>query len=216
MRVVGVVCENGGFEKDLKGDLVVECGGQVAPSHRLLASQSGIKLEKSTIKTDLCYMGLEIHMPNLKPQFIYYQPSPPSTIGVSFLPLDKDTYSATLIGMNKTPVPNTPQEIEEFLKPFPKGYKLFKSGTLKKIAPYKKEGSDYFHYERTGLSGFVALGDSVTSFNPLYGQGQSITAETALLLDYFLWYRCQEKGWEHNFQKLVAKKMTIPYLLAGV
>ncbi|KAG2373233.1 hypothetical protein C9374_012336 [Naegleria lovaniensis] len=60
--------------------------------------------------------------------------------------------------------------------------------------PYEKEGNMFVHYEEllhyenpmnhheTFLSGFIAMGDSVSSMNPVYAQGMTTCLESTLIL----------------------------------
>jgi hypothetical protein len=54
------------------------------------------------------------------------------------------------------------------------------------IYNFKKLGNQRYHYEKLKVQGYVAMGDSVCSFNPKYGQGMSAAAEACALLDMML------------------------------
>jgi len=62
---------------------------------------------------------------------------------------------------------------------------------------YKKDGTVYNHWEEVNqwkdgegiqhqIENFIAIGDSVGSLNPVYGQGIAAIGETLLILDEFL------------------------------
>lgn len=68
------------------------------------------------------------------------------------------------------------------------------------------------HYEQLARlpDGFVMLGDAVCAFNPVYGQGMSVAAMGALVLDG--WLNGQTSALD--FQKRLAKLNHTPWLLA--
>lgn len=90
--------------------------------------------------------------------------------------------------------------IEYFAKgsPFEKDLisvlQCMKDQPLRIPPPYEKEGNIFVHYDQffhfenpvnhneTFLSGFIAMGDSVSSMNPVYAQGMTICLESALIL----------------------------------
>jgi 2-polyprenyl-6-methoxyphenol hydroxylase-like FAD-dependent oxidoreductase len=76
------------------------------------------------------------------------------------------------------------------------------------------------HYETLRLpDGVIALGDAVCAFNPVYGQGMSVAAIGAELLDNTLSeYRARGRrrlaGFGHAFQRRLARKVALPWKLA--
>ena len=57
------------------------------------------------------------------------------------------------------------------------------------IYGYRENGSRKYHYEAMKYwpENFIALGDSVSAFNPLYGQGITVAAIAATILDKSLY-----------------------------
>lgn len=62
---------------------------------------------------------------------------------------------------------------------------------MSQVYSYRQMANRWRHYEKWGarLDGFVALGDSSCAFNPVYGQGMTSGALSALILG-----ECLEKG----------------------
>src|SRR5260370_26239985 len=68
--------------------------------------------------------------------------------------------------------------------------------------------------------GFVILGDAVWNFNPVYGQGMSVAALEAKVLDVCL--RDQQgqgtrndlAGFPQQFQQAIVKAVKVPWMLA--
>jgi len=84
------------------------------------------------------------------------------------------------------------------------------------MEPFAKEGNQYIFYEEHDLHGYVAIGDSVCSFNPVYGQGVTMTAEGSLLLDNFLRTEPFARGFCKKFQSKLSDKLTFPWILSVV
>ena len=85
----------------------------------------------------------------------------------------------------------------------------------------EKSGSKQYHYEKmeNWPEGFVAFGDSVSAFNPFYGQGITAVAIGATILDKSVRDFKHQKhepnmtGFARAFQKRIAKVNAFPWLL---
>ena len=62
---------------------------------------------------------------------------------------------------------------------------------MSQVYSYRQMANRWRHYEKWGarLDGFIALGDSSCAFNPVYGQGMTSAALSALILG-----ECLEKN----------------------
>jgi flavin-dependent dehydrogenase len=69
-----------------------------------------------------------------------------------------------------------------------------------------------FHKVKYFPKGFLALGDSVCTFNPIYGQGITVAALSAELLETF--FRSSQIENTLKFQKKLAKIIEIPWFMA--
>jgi len=81
---------------------------------------------------------------------------------------------------------------------------------------YNKEGNQYIYYEELNLHGFVAVGDSVCNFNPVYGQGVTTAAESILLLDYIIRKEPYKRGFCKHFQSKLSSQLMCPWLLSVI
>ena len=76
------------------------------------------------------------------------------------------------------------------------------------------------HYEkmRRWPDGFVAMGDSACAFNPIYGQGMSVAAQTAVALDERLATHLRRhrtlQGFARQMQRQVAKSGKAAWMIA--
>ena len=97
------------------------------------------------------------------------------------------------------------------------------------ISGYRRTENCWRRFERLPRwpEGFVVLGDAVCAFNPVYGQGMTVAAEGAMLLDERLHeFRLPERKSRHSsgngslgslgldFQKRLATRIKTPWLLA--
>jgi hypothetical protein len=85
---------------------------------------------------------------------------------------------------------------------------------LTPISGYQRTENQMRHYEQLDhtLDNFFLLGDSVSAFNPVYGQGMSNAAMSAETLDAVLREGMPDAA--RRFQKALAKQNETPWLLA--
>ncbi|MCB0037613.1 MAG: hypothetical protein KDE51_26460, partial [Anaerolineales bacterium] len=84
---------------------------------------------------------------------------------------------------------------------------------LSKIVGYQRTENMWHHYEALTRwpDGFIAVGDSVCAFNPVYGQGMTASAMDAELLQKMLNTSAPHTaGWSQRFQKALAKEVKLP------
>jgi 2-polyprenyl-6-methoxyphenol hydroxylase-like FAD-dependent oxidoreductase len=78
-------------------------------------------------------------------------------------------------------------QVNEALEQFPVAQEyLAKCTPITDTSSYKKEGTELRHFEKVQLDGFIALGDAMCNFNPVFGQGQTSAADQVLALDNML------------------------------
>lgn len=71
------------------------------------------------------------------------------------------------------------------------------------------------HYEKARVDGFIALGDSATALNPLYGHGMSAAAQGARALrDLAANSDITSKGFARRAQRAIARPAAAAWLLA--
>jgi len=217
LEIIGVQVIQDGEESSFMADLVVDCSGTTSETPVFLKS-FGVKLETTTVKTDLSYSSFILDFPNgNRPKnFIYYQPFPPNTPrGAIAIPIENGQYLVSSISLNRAPLPVLYEEMKEFTKDMPSIHEVLQNGVpTPEVLKYKKDGNVYHHYEKAHLDGLIVLGDAVCNFNPAYGQGQSTAAEGALLLDTLL-----RRGFENRatlckeFQLRLCYQLTPPWML---
>jgi 2-polyprenyl-6-methoxyphenol hydroxylase-like FAD-dependent oxidoreductase len=201
----------------ITSDLVIDCSGMLSPVPKVLA-KLGIEIEKTKVVSNLQYNTMRVKTPPNTTNY-YYQNIPPERwYGGVLWHIAPEEAFLTLIAFNKSStqkIPSEKSEFLEFVKKMPELQEIAqKCEPLTDVSVYNKEGNQYIYYENTDLHGFIALGDSVCNFNPVYGQGVTAAFESILSLDTLLRKEPFKQGFCKLFQKEVARVTTVPWMLA--
>lgn len=155
---------------------------------------------------------------------LYIQPMPPnSRRGAIITPLEGDRWHATIIGMNRDYPPTDEAGYLEFAQTLPtlEFYEAIKNAKpLSPVVGFRSGSNRLRHYDRLNsyLDNFVVLGDAVYSFNPVYGQGMTVAAMSALELGKILQERRDFNlglaGLAENFQKRLNEVISPPWQIA--
>jgi len=97
-----------------------------------------------------------------------------------------------------------------------------RSRPISNIAGYRRTENVRHDYAKVPrfLDGFVSIGDAVCAFNPVYGQGMTVAAEAASVLDECLrdqWRRRPDRdltGLAKRYHRRLSKVIGDPWLLA--
>ena len=135
--------------------------------------------------------------------------------------VDGERYIALLTSNNKDYPPTDLAGFLDFAKTLRSDtyYNVLKDGTP--ISPVYGSRSTYnirYHYEKLKRipENYILIGDAVCSFDPVIGQGMSMAAVEAQLLNTHLaqWTASSYDGFAKQFQSALAKELTYPWLLA--
>ena len=87
---------------------------------------------------------------------------------------------------------------------------------LSEIAGYGQTANRWRHHERLPAwpSGYAALGDSVCTFNPLYGQGMTVAVMEAVALHDLLAERGAVADLGAHLRRRIADLLTVPRRIA--
>ena len=150
------------------------------------------------------------------------QSNPPHNLrGGVIWPIEGGNWIVVLGGTGKDYPPNDEDGFLEFARsiPTPVFYEALKDAQPHSpIYGYRRTANRLRHFEQlTHLpERFIALGDAVCAFNPVYGQGMTIAASGAMALDECLNKQRQKglAGLPRRFQHKLAKINETPWQLA--
>jgi 2-polyprenyl-6-methoxyphenol hydroxylase-like FAD-dependent oxidoreductase len=219
----------GGAEEDLLADFVVDASGRESKAAEWLEALGYPRPEDTTINAFLGYASRIYQRPaTLKAEWksVLIGAMPPKVLlGGVIYPIEGDRWLVTLSGRSKDYPPTDDAGFVEFARTFanPLIYDAIKDAMpLSTIAGYRRTENRLRHYERLERfpERFVALGDAVCAFNPVYGQGMTTAALGAETLGRLM--QAQRKqhadgdltGLSRRFQQALAKVTATPWLMA--
>jgi 2-polyprenyl-6-methoxyphenol hydroxylase-like FAD-dependent oxidoreductase len=222
-RIDGVKIQRQGEDDEasepetLTADLVVDATGRGSRTPAWLESLGYQRPEEERIKIGLAYTTRHYRMPRGAPA-INVIASPASHRGAFFAPVGPDTYILTLNGMLGDHPPTEPEGFEAFLRSLPVpdiADALRDAEPIDEPTRFTFPASVRKRYEQLSRfpEGLLVVGDSVCSFNPLYGQGMSVAALEAITLRRHLAEGGQPSPL--RFLKDVAAVVDVPWEMAA-
>jgi 2-polyprenyl-6-methoxyphenol hydroxylase-like FAD-dependent oxidoreductase len=212
-------------EEVIEADLVVDASGRSAHTAEWLQNLGYTKPKTTIINAFPGYASRMYERPkNMDSKFIYIQPTPPvSKRGAIVLPVEGNRVHLCLIGMAKDYPPTDEAGLMNFLSTLPEKriYDVIKDAKpVSPIVGYRHAENVLHHYdlETRWPDNFVALGDSVYAFNPVYGQGMTVAVMAAAKLGEGLQTRHLSgenlRGIAALFQQELGKLIVFPWQLA--
>jgi 2-polyprenyl-6-methoxyphenol hydroxylase-like FAD-dependent oxidoreductase len=216
-------------EEDLAADLVVDASGRGSRATQWLVSLGYDRVEETSVKVEVGYATRIYRRPSNLPldwKLLIVYPTPPreKRSGLVF-PIEDDCWMVSLAGRLRDYPPADEAGFLEYARslPDPSLYEAIKEAEpVTPIVTYKYVVNRWRHYERMARlpEGLVILGDAVCTFNPVYGQGMSVAALEARVLDVCL--RDQQRqgtgydlaGFPQRFQQAIVKTVEVPWMLA--
>jgi 2-polyprenyl-6-methoxyphenol hydroxylase-like FAD-dependent oxidoreductase len=184
-RVDGVSYRHGGESRSLQCDLVVDCGGRGSHAPRWLVEMGFNAPEGTVLGVDFAYSSTKLRLPNYNGEMGRYPlfggPPPKYTRGGGLAQIEEGVWQLSLAGRFGDYPPSDEAGFLAFAKalPSPKLYELLDGAErLDDIRQFRFPSSVLRHYERliSFPERFIVLGDAISSFNPVYGQGMSSAA----------------------------------------
>jgi len=226
-RVRGVRYGREGNSNSVEADLVVDAGGRGSHAPRWLKELGFEAPAETTIGVDFAYSSAKFRIANFDdPErlLIFVGPPPRYPNGAIIELIENDTWHVSMGGRFGDYPPADEAGFVAFAKSVshPKLYEYLKDAErVSDIMHFRFPTSVQRHYERLAAfpEGFVVLGDAISSFNPIYGQGMSSAALQVKALQQLISDRAAQSrgldGLAPAFFPKAAEVVATPWILAA-
>jgi 2-polyprenyl-6-methoxyphenol hydroxylase-like FAD-dependent oxidoreductase len=227
-RVVGVRIRRRDGDEDpelLGADLVVDASGRNSKAPRWLVELGYEAPPEETINSGIGYASRFYNKPADWPAdwegIIVNGRVPDNPRAGLILPIEDDKWHVTVGGFADNHPPTDEQGFLEWAKSLPdpsiyEAIRVAEPNTT--IRGYRTPQNRLRRFERLDRwpEGFIVTGDAVCAFNPIYGQGITVSAMDAELLEESLRHKGgAEPGFAGRFQRELAKVVAAPWLVAS-
>src|SRR5262245_34899626 len=227
-QVVGARAQRRGTEdvpEQLRADLVVDASGRFSKAPVWLDALGYAAPPEEVITSGLGYASRFYQKPDNFPgewQGIIINGRPPHNPRAGLiLPIENGGWHVTMGGFANNPPPTDEDGFLQWARDLadPSIYEAIRAARpLGPIRGYRTPENRLRHFERLRRlpGGFIVTGDAVCAFNPIYGQGMTVSAIDALVLDACL---KQERGdfspdFARRFQLALAAAVADPWLIS--
>jgi 2-polyprenyl-6-methoxyphenol hydroxylase-like FAD-dependent oxidoreductase len=216
-------------EENVAADLTVDATGRGSRAPQWLRDLGYPEPPRTEINAFLGYASRLYRLPDNSTrawQGLYIQAKVPTDLrsGALFR-TENDSWLCTLGGYAKDYPPTDEQDFLAFARGLrvPDLYAAIADAEpLTPLVANRSSANVWRHYEMMARwpEGFVALGDAVCAFNPVYGQGMSVAVKEALVLDACLRQQQQRRpgsnppGLAQQFQRKVATSIRPVWTIA--
>ncbi|MFK0047841.1 NAD(P)/FAD-dependent oxidoreductase [Streptomyces sp. NPDC090741] len=228
-RITGsVVRRPDGTEEILRADLVVDAMGRGSRAPRWLEDLGVPSIPESVIDAGVTYASRRYKAPADTPKswpVIHIQADPrrpnPGKIA-SIVPIEGGDWLVSLSGTRGGEPTNDSEAYEAYAaqarSPLVAEI-LARAEPLGPVTVTRTTANRRRHYEKLGRhmpDGFVAIGDSATALNPVYGHGMSVAAQSARALAEVVAKRGNigASGFTRHAQRAIGRPATAAWMLA--
>ncbi|MFE7619320.1 NAD(P)/FAD-dependent oxidoreductase [Streptomyces sp. NPDC057496] len=223
-RVRGVTCRtSGGAGQVLEADLVVDASGRGSDIQRWLLCLGLPPVREVTLPSQVAYASRVYRAPETSPagELVSIQCDPggrPPWTSAGLIPIEHDRWHVTLTGTPGGYPSRDDSDFERFARSVRHplvGDLIARAEPLTRVV--RAHSTDnrrrYFEKCRNWPDGLVVLGDAVATYNPLYGQGMTVAAQSALALHREL-DRSSSRRLSRRVQNAVSRPVAMAWTLA--
>jgi 2-polyprenyl-6-methoxyphenol hydroxylase-like FAD-dependent oxidoreductase len=222
-RVHGVRAFDGQISRELQADFVVECSGRASRAGLWMEELGYRAPELVEVQCDVRYGTTTLHRTaeDFDGTFAVTIESPPDGKRAGFLlPIEDGRWIVTIAASFGAAAPTDEESMRAIAASLPSPKIAEVLATTAPIGPvttHRMMSSRWRRYDRLVHvpAGFVALGDAICSFNPVYGQGMSSAVLQAVELAACLDGGENDERLVRSFYKRAAKVIANPWHLAA-
>lgn len=206
---------------DLDADLVIDATGRGSKAPQWLRMLGYDAPAETVVGVDLAYATRVYRRDPADLSHLIVAESPPhGTRGCAMLAQEGDRYILTLFGYAGDHPPADDAGFLEFARslPTPAVYDRIKAAQpLSDVAVHKFPSNLRRHYDKLARmpERYLVIGDAVCSFNPIYGQGMSVSAMEAEALQHVLAGAAVLDGLRKPFYQAAMPAVDVPWTLAS-
>jgi 2-polyprenyl-6-methoxyphenol hydroxylase-like FAD-dependent oxidoreductase len=206
---------------DFAADLVIDATGRGSKSPQWLRALGYDAPAETVVGVNLAYATRHYHRDPADLSHIIVAEAPPhGSRGCAMLAQEGDRFILTLFGYAGDHPPTDDAGFLEFARslPTPAVYERIKNAQpLSDVAVHKFPSNLRRHYEKLSRmpERYLVIGDAVCSFNPIYGQGMSVSAMEAEALQQVLARTAGLDGLRKSFYAAAIPAVDVPWTLAS-
>jgi 2-polyprenyl-6-methoxyphenol hydroxylase-like FAD-dependent oxidoreductase len=215
-KITGVLTEDkvNGQATSITASLIIDATGRGSHTPRWLQESGYEKVPVSEVKINVGYTTRIYKRDPAdargKSWMLFSPQAPQEKRFGAVIPIEGSGWMVTVGGWHHDNAPLEEKGYLEFVKslPNPNIYDIAsKCEPLSGLIPYKFPVSSRYYYEKMKRfpSGFLVLGDAISSFNPIYGQGMASACQHAVVLDNLLKEKIPEEKLAKTYFKKTAK-----------